>query len=132
MDTKNKDIKVLIVDDNAIVREVIALVVKRKGYISEDANNGKEALEKISQRKPDIIILDVAMPEMNGIEVCTRLREDTHTQGIPIIFLSAQRGVEEFMKGMPGAVIEYIEKPCNIEHLLRLIEKIVSAKDPAE
>ena len=90
MRKKNKRTKVLIVDDEEIVREALSYIFDKVGFITEEAKNGKEALIKVAQTKPDIIILDVAMPELDGTQACIRLRGNPETQNIPIIFLSAQ------------------------------------------
>ncbi|MDP3732145.1 MAG: response regulator [Candidatus Omnitrophota bacterium] len=130
MDKKNKGVKVLIVDDEEIVREVLSYAIKGRGFIIEDARNGREALEKVAQGRPDIIILDVAMPEMDGLQVCKQLRENPYTRNIPIIFLSAQRDIDKFIQGMPGAAIKYIAKPCDIEYLLKQIDNCATDKNP--
>lgn len=129
MDKKRKGIKVLIVDDEEIIREVLSYAIKGRGFISEDAKNGKEALKKVAQGRPDIIILDVAMPEMDGLEACKQLRENPYTLNIPIIFLSAQRNLDKFIQGMPGAAIKYIAKPCDIEDLLKQIDNCTPGKN---
>ncbi|MFH1678553.1 MAG: response regulator [Candidatus Omnitrophota bacterium] len=127
MGVQNKGKKVLIVDDQENIREVISYVLEERGFIAEDAENGKEALKKVAQDKPDIIILDVAMPEMDGIQACRLLRENPDTRDIPIIFLSAQqRRVFEFISGMQGASIEYIDKPCDMEYLIRRINYLLA------
>jgi len=84
--------------------------------------------KKVAQDKPDIIILDVTMPEMDGVEACKRLRENPDTQDIPIIFLSAQRRIPEAIQNMPGAPIEYIEKLCNIEYLINRIDNLITRR----
>jgi len=125
MGAKKKGVKVLIVDDEEGIREVIGYILEKRGFIAEDAGNGKKALEKVAQEKPDIIILDIAMPEMDGLQTCKRLRENPDTQDIPIIFLSAQSRPTALAREAPGAPIEYIGKPCDIEHLLRRIDSLV-------
>ena len=130
MSKKNKCARVLIVDDEEIIREIISYAIKENGFIAEGASNGEEALKKVAQERPDIIILDVAMPQMGGFEVCERLRKNPDTRDIPIIFFSAQRGIEEIIQDMPGAPIEYIEKPGDIEYLLKQINSLVIDKNP--
>lgn len=128
MGAKKKGVKVLIVDDEEGIREVIGYILEKRGFIAEDAGNGKKALEKVAQEKPDIIILDIAMPEMDGLQTCKRLRENPDTQDIPIIFLSSQsRPIRPtaLAREALGAPIEYISKPCDIEHLLRRIDSLV-------
>jgi CheY-like chemotaxis protein len=130
MDIEKKDAKILIVDDDRNVREILCYLFKKRGFMVRDAGNGIDALKEVAQDKPDIIILDVAMPEMDGLETCKRLRESPDTQDIPIIFLSAQRGITEFIQHqhMPGAAIEYIEKPCDIGYLLKQSNKLIAGQ----
>jgi len=126
MNGRKRRIEVLIVDDGEYIREVISYVLNDNGFITESASNGEEALKKVAQNKPDIIILDIMMPQMNGLQVCKRLRENPATQDIPIIFLSAQERIEQPIQDMPGAPIKYIEKPCDLEYLLSQINSLVS------
>jgi DNA-binding response OmpR family regulator len=65
------------------------------------------------------------MPLMDGLQVCRRLKENPDTQDIPIIFLSAQGGIDRIIQGMPGAAIKYIEKPCELEYLLAQINNLI-------
>ncbi len=125
MERQKRGIKVLIVDDEEHIREFVSYLLGEKGFITENADNGKEALKKVAQDKPDIIILDVTMPLMNGLEVCARLKEDPSTQDIPIIFLSAQERIGRIIQGMPGATIKYIEKPYDLEYLLAQINELI-------
>ncbi|MFA5156631.1 MAG: response regulator [Candidatus Omnitrophota bacterium] len=115
MAAKNDSIKVLIVEDDDYVRESTVFMLKEMGFSVQAAKNGREALNKISRNKPDTIVLDVAMPVMDGIETCKRLRERPDTQNIPVIFLSAQSRVEPLIAGMPGPAIKCMEKPCDIK-----------------
>lgn len=118
-------IKVLIVDDEKYVREAISFILQKKGYSAQEAENGEEALKKIAQEKPHIIILDVSMPEIDGFEVCKRLRKNSDTIDIPIIFLTASPVIDTFINGMPGAPIVYFEKPVDTKYLLAEIDKLV-------
>jgi len=126
MNAKKKGIKILIVDDEEIIREVMTYVLRKKGFITETAENGKKALEQIAQDKPDIIILDIVMPEMGGLEVYKRLRKNTDTQHIPIIFLSAEESIKYAILEKAGTITEYIEKPCDIEYLVKRIKSLTN------
>jgi len=125
MNTQKKRIKILIADDEECIREFLSYVLEKKGFVAEGAADGKEALEKITHDKPDIIILDVAMPRMDGLEVCKRLRKNPDTRGIPIILFSAQERMKSTFQGLPGAAIKYIKKPGELEYLLAQIEELV-------
>jgi len=126
MRAKKKGTKILIVDDEENVREVISYILGERGFIIEEAKDGKEALKKVEECKPDIIILDVSMPGMNGIQTCKQLRKNLHTQNIPIIFLSAEKCITEVVQNTPGAAIEYIEKPFNLAHLFNRIDYLLT------
>ena len=116
---------VLIVDDERCILEVIGYALGEKGFTIESAANGIEALEKIARNKPDIIILDFAMPQMDGLQVCKQLKTYPDTQDIPIIFLSAHKHIEQMIKDMPGAAVKYLEKPCDLKYLLEQIESLL-------
>ncbi len=126
MRAKKKGTKILIVDDEENVREVISYLLGERGFIIEEAKDGKEALKKAEECKPDIIILDVSMPGMNGIQTRKQLRKNLHTQNIPIIFLSAEKCITEVVQNTPGAPIEYIEKPFNLAHLFNRIDYLLT------
>lgn len=129
MGTKKKHTKVLIVDDRANIREMFSYILEERGFIAEVAKDGKEAVQKVAQDKPNIIVLDVTMPEMDGLQACKQLRENPDTQDIPIIFLSAQRHVVEVIQDIPGAAIEFIEKPCDIEYLFERINSLITKRE---
>jgi two-component system phosphate regulon response regulator PhoB len=134
MRKNNKRTRVLIADDEDNIRELMSYIFEEAGFITEEARNGKEALLKIAQNKPDIIILDVAMPELDGLQVCISLRGNPDTQAIPIIFLSAQTHIagihiSGIIKKLPGAAIECIEKPCDIEYLVKRINCLAAEQD---
>ncbi len=123
---KNK-IKILIVDDEECIRDFLSYMLDKGGFLTENACNGKEALEKVAQNKPDIIILDITMPVMDGLETCRRLREHPDNLNIPIIFMSATEYdyITQTIRGMPGGAIRYIEKPCELKYLFSQINSLV-------
>ncbi len=125
MNAQKKKTKVLIVDDEDVIRDCIAYLLKKRGFISEGASNGKEALEKVRRDKPDIIIMDIVMPVLDGLQACKQLRENPDTQDIPIILLSSHEPLGQIIQGMPGAAIKYIEKPCDLEYLLTEINNLI-------
>ena len=80
---------VLIVDDVEINREILGEIVSDMGYQTQLAESGIQALERIRERPPNLVLSDISMPEMDGYELCRRLKADVHTRDIPIIFISA-------------------------------------------
>jgi CheY-like chemotaxis protein len=117
----DNQINVLIVDDEECIRESMSYILGELGFAPEEANNGKEALDKVSQKRPDVIILDVAMPVMDGIETCKRLRENPDTRDIPVVFLSGQAHIDQMISNIPGPKIKCMEKPCDIKYLAEQI-----------
>lgn len=106
--------RILIVDDQKVNRELSKFFLKNAGYqIFEEAATGIEALEKVNKFKPDIILLDIIMPEMNGFDVCEKLKEHKETANIPIIFLSSLSDLENRTKGFRLGAVDYVNKPID-------------------
>jgi DNA-binding response OmpR family regulator len=109
-----KDATILIVDDDDSIRSLLQQELSDAGYLIEQAANGKEALEAVRKNKPDLIILDVMMPEMNGFDVAAVLKNDPQTMDIPIIVLSV---VQDKARGYRIGVDRYLTKPINTTEL---------------
>lgn len=123
----NPNLKVLVADDE---KEVLALMVKKialAGYEVISAVNGREAWEKIVSGSPDIILLDLTMPEMDGFEVLKKLRETPpSSKWQPVIIVSALNEMENMKKGYSLEADHYIVKPCSIESIISAIKIMVS------
>ena len=104
-------LRILIVDDDPIIIQITAKVLSVAGYEVFKATSGPEALKQVDDIRPDLIILDVMMPEMNGYEVCRRLRSLTATARLPIMMLTAQESVEEKVRGFEAGADDYMTKP---------------------
>ncbi len=113
--------KILIIEDDQVVRNSIKAHLKKAGYEFEEAENGESGIEKAEVFQPDLIILDISMPKMNGIEVCKRLREDYRHLDAFIIMLSGKNSPEDKIKGLDIGADDYISKPHNPEELLARI-----------
>lgn len=125
---ENKDIKVLIVDDLTTNLEVLGSMLRLKGFQVAFATNGKQGIAIATAKMPDIIILDIAMPEMDGFTVCVELKKNPLTKAIPVIFLSAKREVEDIKKGILVGGADYIAKPFNTDDVVNRIKTQVSKK----
>ena len=124
--TKISD-KILIVDDNADLRTYLNSILKTN-YIVEKAENGKDALKKLKEFKPHLIISDVTMPEMNGYELCKVIKEDNEYKEIPIILLTAKASVEMTIEGLESGADEYLTKPFNSKELLIRTKNILTIR----
>ena len=102
---------ILIVDDEASGRDTLEAILEPEGYILVMAENGYQAIEKAVQIKPDVILLDVMMPGMNGFEVCRRIRSEEQLAEIPILFLTALDDRQSLLNGLEAGADEFISKP---------------------
>lgn len=107
--------KILVVDDEQTTVEILSLVLNRQGYDVIKAYRAEEALRKAYRMHPDLVLLDIMMPEMDGWEVCKRLRE---LSDVPIIFLTARTDTEDIVKGLEMGADDYIVKPYDSDELI--------------
>ncbi|MDK2833325.1 MAG: hypothetical protein PWR29_196 [Methanolobus sp.] len=119
--------KVLIVDDEQAIVELMGLYL-RSEYDVISAYNGQEALEKIRSDKPDIVLLDVMMPDMNGYEVCRRLKTSVETQFLPVIMVTALSGKDDRIKGIEVGADEFLGKPVNRLELVTRVRSLLRIK----
>ncbi|RYY48011.1 MAG: response regulator [Chitinophagaceae bacterium] len=113
---------ILVIDDNADIRENTAEILDLAGYTSITAENGKKGVEKALREKPDLIVCDIMMPELDGYGVLHLLRKNADTQFIPFIFLTAKTERTDLRKGMEMGADDYITKPFEDIELLNAIE----------
>lgn len=116
-------ITILIVDDVPDNIRLLSRILVKRGYQTRKALSGTMALTAIQASKPHLILLDVQMPEMNGYELCHRIKSDPDTLDIPIIFLSANDDSSEKRKAIQLGGSDYLTKPFNIEKLVEAIKK---------
>ncbi|MEQ8189134.1 MAG: response regulator, partial [Candidatus Eremiobacterota bacterium] len=119
---------VLIVDDVPKNIQLLGNILNNEGYDIIIAENGKEALERISDVLPDIILLDIMMPEMDGYETCKILKENDRTRDIPVIFLTAKTEMEDIVKGFNAGSVDYITKPFNSTELMARVKTHITLK----
>lgn len=108
-----KKTKILVVDDEERNRRLMSAILKNYGYVYETAINGVEALEKTETFQPDLIFLDIMMPEMDGYEVCKRLKENPATQHIPVVIITALMEREAMLKGLEAGANDFLLKPVD-------------------
>lgn len=113
-----KPLTILVVDDEPDLVELIAYNLEQQGHSVLSASNGQEALRQAKSRQPDLVVLDVMMPELNGIEVAKRLRSQTETASIPIIMLTAKSDESHELEGLGAGADDYISKPFSMQVLL--------------
>jgi two-component system alkaline phosphatase synthesis response regulator PhoP len=116
---------ILVVDDDDDTVELVSFNLKRAGYAIATASNGVEAIKKARSMAPDLILLDIMMPELDGLDVCEMLRRDSTTSSIPIIMLTALSGELGRMTGLGSGATDFISKPFSPKRLLERIEAVL-------
>lgn len=117
--------KILIVDDEIQLIEMVQMRLEANGYETVTANDGKEGIEKVKSENPDLIILDIMMPLMDGYEVCKILKNDPQYSKIPIIFLSAKAQEEGLKNGKEKGADAFVKKPFETSDLLAKIKELL-------
>ena len=117
--------KILLADDEEDIKTVVKLFLESKGYEVTTAFDGLDTLEKAKSEKPDLILLDIMMPLIDGFEVCKRLKSDETTASIPIVMLSAASKLDSVRKGIDMGAADYIVKPFDPSKLENVISKIL-------
>ncbi len=112
--------KILIVDDDEMILIALKELLKREQYEVHTSSNGFDALERIKNERFDLLVLDVIMPRMDGIELCRRIREQEHLNYIPIIFLTAKSQEEDRAIGLGAGADFFLSKPITPEKLLKM------------
>ena len=103
--------KILIVDDNKTNLKLMSQMLEKSAFEVNTAVSGEECFKNISELKPDLILLDIVMPNMDGYEVCKQLKKNKNTSNIPVIFLSAKKDPADKVKGLSLGAVDYITKP---------------------
>lgn len=117
--------KVLIVDDEANVVKAISMVLKGHGYTVVDANDGLQAVSKVYEEKPDLIILDIKLPIGDGISVCENLKNSNDTKDIPVIFITGYPTDEVRKKAFDLGAVDFIPKPFDTDELLKKVKVVI-------
>jgi CheY-like chemotaxis protein len=114
--------RILVVDDQPINVQLLKRKLERSGLDVSTANNGLEALEQVRLHKPDLILLDLMMPDMDGIEVCQRLQASSETRAIPVIFVTARTTKESKLEGLAVGAVDYITKPIDLDETVARVQ----------
>ncbi len=117
--------KIILAEDEPQIARLIEFKLKKEGYQVTWKENGEEALEAIKADKPDLVLLDVMMPVMDGYEVLRRLKEDENLKSIPVIMLTARAQERDVVKGINSGAEDYITKPFHPAELLARVKRIL-------
>lgn len=121
---------VLVVDDEPMTRDLLRMMLRPAGFEIFEAEDGLDALEKVKKRKPDVIILDVMMPNLDGIGMCAILRQQEETAHIPVLMLSAKTHLNAVEEGMRAGATKYLSKPVSRKELIQHINEVLGIPEP--
>ena len=110
--------RILVIEDEPANIQTLSTLLKERGYQVNIATNGRQALEVLERIRPDLILLDIMMPEMDGFETCRRIKASTAWREIPIIFLTAKTDTADIVRGFELGAVDYVAKPFNAHELL--------------
>lgn len=125
---KSPGSKILIVDDDLINIRVLEIPLRAQGYTVLKATSGQEALEQIPVSEPDLILLDIQMPQMDGFEVCKRIRENEETEFVPIVMVTALKETEDRIKSIEVGADDFISKPVDYHEVLARVGSLLRIK----
>lgn len=120
--------KILVCDDEPYILMALTDAVEMEGYDCVTATNGREALQKAREERPDLIMLDIMMPYMDGFEVCRELKADAATRDIPVIMLTAKSQQVDIQKGKESGADDYITKPFRPSTLRKKFNEVLDAR----
>ncbi|MDX2481669.1 MAG: response regulator [Desulfuromusa sp.] len=120
--------KILIVEDEESLLKLESILLTTKGYLVQGATTGLAALEAVTAEAPDLILLDIMLPGLDGFEVCGRLKKNPDTRHIPIILLTAKKSHEDMARGKEVGADQYITKPFKSAMVMEAIEQLLNRK----
>ena len=118
--------KILIVEDEESLLKLESILLTSKGYDVRGVSNGREALEAIAEEKPDLVLLDIMLPEIDGFEVCQRIKENPATKEIPVVMLTAKKSREDMARGEKVGADWYITKPFKSVMVIETIQRFLT------
>jgi len=122
---------ILVVDDEKELAALVSLHMKMAGFEVLTAANGEKALELSREEKPDLIILDLMLPKIDGWQVCEQLRQDAVTKDIPVIMLTARTQIEDKLKGFEAGADDYVTKPFSPRELVARVKRVLARAEAA-
>jgi DNA-binding response OmpR family regulator len=117
--------QIMVVDDDAHVVEVVERALRRKGHFCSVARDGREAIEMLRTQMPDVLVLDIVMPQVNGIQLCQYVRTNPTLKRIPILFLTMRERIEDKIKGYEAGCDDYLTKPFDLAELLLRVQALL-------
>jgi DNA-binding response OmpR family regulator len=127
---KERRKKVLIIDDEDLARETVILALGHAGFQAEGLADARRAFDHIKKSRPDLVLLDLYMPEVSGFDLCRRLKADPETKAIPIVMFTGSNETVDVISGISAGAFEYITKPIDGEALIAKIRSMLGGPRP--
>jgi two-component system chemotaxis response regulator CheY len=126
----NENINILAIDDNADIRELLSFVLEKEGYSVTASTNGVDGLSQIKEKTPDLVLLDVMMPEFSGFDVLDAIRndKDSKVRAIPVLMITAKSTTEDVDRALELGATSYIVKPFRPLRLVEKVQELLSLK----
>ena len=121
--------RILVVDDEPGIVEIVRVNLECEGYAICKAFDGQEGWRKVRSEKPDLVIVDIMMPKMNGLELLERIKADPHICGVPVIMLTVRAEDMDVIQALEKGAVEYLTKPFDPIDLVRTVKKILEESD---
>ena len=122
--------KILVVEDEAPIREMISFVLEQNGFNAIEANDIEQALDKVQEPYPDLILLDWMLPGGTGVSLAKKLKQNEYTRNIPVIMLTARSDEDDKVKGFEAGVDDYVTKPFSPKELIARIKAVIRRVSP--
>jgi two-component system alkaline phosphatase synthesis response regulator PhoP len=123
--------KVLVVEDEADIRELLRYNLAQEGFTVEEARDGAEALDRIGRRAPDLLVLDLMLPQMSGLEICRRMRSNPETAKLPILVVTAKSAEVDRILGLEMGADDYVVKPFSPREVVARVKALLRRANPA-
>jgi DNA-binding response OmpR family regulator len=117
--------RILVVEDEESLLKLESILLSSKGYDVTGVMDGKAALAQVAANPPDLVVLDIMLPELDGFEVCRQIKENPATKGIPVIMLTAKKNSQDYARGMEVGADAYITKPFKSAKVMETIETLL-------
>ena len=123
--------KILVVEDEADIRELLRYNLAQEGFTVEEAGDGAEALDRIGRRAPDLLLLDLMLPQMSGLEMCRRMRSNPETAKLPILVVTAKGAEVDRILGLEMGADDYVVKPFSPREVVARVKALLRRSNPA-
>ena len=117
--------RILVVDDDMAIREMLEIILKQADYQVLTASNGRDAVAITRKEKPDLVLMDVRLPLLDGYQACKQINANPETRNVPVVFLTARGQIEEIQMGLSAGAVDYYVKPFAADALLKRIQELL-------